>query len=217
MTTKTAIPDETRAYIRDRETEILGKPPRIVPLDRQSVAAEVQESTRMLRGAMFADAPPLPLEVIPEIMFMLCKHQKLWDAVMAVSMQLFQNSSLPPRDRQLAVLRTGWLLGAPYEFGEHIERTRATGVTDEEIDRLVEQGSAWPGWNDHDRAILKAAEELRADVMISDETWAILAARYSESQLFELCVLIGQFTNVAYFQNALRCRLEPSNPGLAAR
>lgn len=33
----------------------------------------------------------------------------------------------------------------------------------------------------------------------------------------ELLVLIGQFTNVAYFQNSLGLRLEPSNAGLAAR
>ena len=166
---------------------------------------------------MFADAPPLPLAVIPEIMFVLCRHQDLWDAVMALSMQLFGAGLLPARDRQLAVLRTGWLLGAPYEFGEHVERTKATGVTAEEVDRLVEEGSAWSGWSAHDRAILRAAEELRADAMISDETWATLAKSYSEAQLFELCVLIGQFTNAAYFQNALRCRLEPRNPGLAAR
>lgn len=213
----TTGPNQTLTHIRVREAEIIGKPPRIAPLDRQSVAGEVQESTRKLRGALIAGAPPVALEVIPEIMFMLCRHQKLWDAVMALSMQLFEGGVLPPRDRQLAVLRTGWLLGAPYEFGEHIGRAKAAGITGEEIDRLVEEGSTWSGWNDHDSAILKAAEELRADAMISDETWATLAASYSEAQLFELCVLVGQFTNVAYFQNALRCRLEPSNPGLAAR
>jgi alkylhydroperoxidase family enzyme len=217
MTDQPAIPDHTLSHIQRREADILGRPPRIAPLDRQSVAAEVQESTRKLRGALFANTPPLPLEVIPEIMFMLCKHQTLWDAVMALSMQLFDSALLPPRDRQLAVLRTGWLLGAPYEFGEHVERSKKLGVTAQEIDRIVEEGSAWSGWNAHDRAIVKAAEELRADVMISDETWATLAASYSDAQLFELCVLIGQFTNVAYFQNALRCRLEPRNRGLVAR
>ncbi|MGR4863094.1 carboxymuconolactone decarboxylase family protein [Caulobacter sp. LARHSG274] len=217
MTTQSAIPAQTLAYIERREDEILGHPPRIPPLDRESVADAVQESTRKLRGALFANTPPLPLEVIPEIMFMLCRHQTLWDAVMALSMQLFDSPLLPPRDRQLAVLRTGWLLGAPYEFGEHVERSKKVGVTAEEIDRIVEEGSTWSGWSEHDRAILRAAEELRAEAMISDQTWATLATSYSEAQLFELCVLIGQFTNVAYFQNALRCRLEPRNPGLAAR
>ncbi len=213
----TTAQNQILAHIRAREAEIIGKPPRIAPVDRQSVAEEVQESTRRLRGALFTNAPPVALEVIPEIMFMLCRHQKLWDSVMALSMQLFEDGVLPPRDRQLAVLRTGWLLGAPYEFGEHIGRAKEAGITAEEIDRLAEEGSTWSGWNDHDRAVLTAAEELRSNAMISDETWATLAASYSEAQLFELCVLIGQFTNVAYFQNALRCRLEPSNPGLAAR
>lgn len=36
-------------------------------------------------------------------------------------------------------------------------------------------------------------------------------------ELFELPVLVGQFTNVAFFQNALRLRLETHNPVLHAR
>ncbi|MBB5685920.1 carboxymuconolactone decarboxylase family protein [Sphingobium boeckii] len=217
MTTEVTIPEATLAHIQEREGAILGHPPRMAALDRESVAEQVQATTKKLRGAMYADAPPLPLEIIPEIMFVLCKHQALWDAVMALSMELFQNGTLPVRDCELAVLRTGWLLGAPYEFGEHVARAKKAGVTAQEIDRLVEEGSAWDGWSVHDRAILKASEELRADVMITDETWAVLAQSYTEDQLFELCVLVGQFTNVAYFQNALRLRLEPRNPGLSAR
>lgn len=39
----------------------------------------------------------------------------------------------------------------------------------------------------------------------------------NEKELFELAALIGQFTTVAYSQNALRLRLSDGNDGLRAR
>lgn len=52
---------------------------------------------------------------------------------------------------------------------------------------------------------------------ISDQTWAVLEKSFAHAQIFELCVLVGQFTNVAYFQNSFRFRLEEGNRGLSAR
>lgn len=62
-----------------------------------------------------------------------------------------------------------------------------------------------------------AADELRDEACISDAIWETLSRTLDERQLFGLVVLIGQFTNVAYFQNSLRLRLESGNEGLSAR
>jgi len=216
MTVSTA-PAATPEAIAAREAEVLGAPPRIAPLDRESVADQIREQTSMLRGGIVGDTVDLPLDAIPEIMFTLCKHQDLWDRVMALSLQVQGSKGiLPPRDRQFAILRTGWLLAAPYEWGEHVRQSKLIGITSAEIERVT-QGSDAPGWTVRERAVLRAAEELRERAMIGDETWAVLAETYDERQLFELLALIGQFTNVAYIQNALRLRLEPSNIGLTAR
>ena len=53
--------------------------------------------------------------------------------------------------------------------------------------------------------------------MIGDGTWTELAQQFDEQQLVELLIVIGQFTATAYFQNALRLRLETGNEGLNAR
>jgi 4-carboxymuconolactone decarboxylase len=203
--------------IEERETEILGSPPRIPPCDRAEAEHEVRGVTRVLRAGIVGDDRELPLEVIPEIMFTLCRWPDLWGKIMALSLQMQSNTgTLPPRDRQLAILRTGWLLQAPYEWGEHVRQSKLVGLTSEEIERAT-VGSDAPEWDDHERAIMTAAEELRERVMVSDATWAKLAERLDQGQLFELLALIGQFTNIAYIQNSLRLRLEPSNIGLAAR
>lgn len=203
--------------IEARHRQVLGQPPRLPPLDRQSVAAEVQAATAHLRGGVVGDAPAMPLDAIPEIMFTMCRYPDLWQKIMDLSIQIQgPNSVLPLRERKLLILRTGWLCQAPYEFGEHVNLAKRAGLTTQEIERII-VGSSAPEWNAHERALLRAVEELHEDAMIGDKTWAQLSQRLNEHQLVELTVLIGQFVATAYFQNSLRLRLERENKGLAAR
>lgn len=211
------IESETRMKIEARHKEILGQPPRLMPMDRESVADEVQAATARLRGGVASGSPPLPLDAIPEIMFTMCRYPDLWERYMDLSIQIQGPASvLPMRDRKLAILRTGWLCQAPYEFGEHVNLSKRSGITTEEIDRIT-VGSSAPGWNNHERALLRAVEELYENAMVSDETWRELSGTLNDQQLVELLILIGQFVATAYFQNSLRLRLEVHNSGLMAR
>lgn len=205
--------------IEARHALILGSPPRISPVERHTVASEVQETTRQLMIGIGGapDIPLPPVEAIPEIMFTLCRFPRIWQPIMEATKPLQgPDSVLPARDRKLAILRTGWLCQAPYEFGEHVAQAKRLGVTAEEIEAVI-IGSGSPLWNNHERAILKAVEELHERAMVDDNTWAQLAERYGDEQMLELLILIGQFTATAYFQNSLRLRLERNNEGLAAR
>lgn len=127
-----------------------------------------------------------------------------------------EQSALSRRVRELAVLRAGWLYGAPYMWGEHVHATSGSLFTPEEIEWIT-LGSAAGGWNDLDRAVLSAVEELHRDAMISDATWNVLAAHLDSRQLLELPILVGHYAMTAFLQNSLRTRLNPHNPGLTAR
>ena len=206
-----------REAVERRHQEVLGQPPRILPSNRQSVADEVQATTQRLRGRVVADLPPLPLDAIPEIMFTMCRFPDMWDKMIDLTIEIQgANAQLDLRDRKLAILRTGWLCQAPYEFGEHVNQARRAGFTDDEIERIT-IGSSDPSWTQHESAILKAVEELHGNAMISDATWAQLALKLNEHQLVELLILIGQFVGTAYFQNSLKLRLEANNHGLVLR
>lgn len=125
-------------------------------------------------------------------------------------------SAMPPRLRELLILRTGWLCGAPYQWGEHVIASRALGLGADEVERIT-VGSQAPGWDAQDTAILRAAEELHADAMIGEETWQALAAFLDERQLLELPMIVGHYHTTAFVQNALRVSLTAYNPGLEAR
>jgi alkylhydroperoxidase family enzyme len=152
---------------------------------------------------------------VPELVVTLLRHPNLYRRITGLAVALARGV-LAPRDRELAVLRIGWLCQAPYEWGEHVRLAKQVGFSSEEIERVT-HGSSAAGWTRHEAAILRAAEELHGTAMISDATWSVLAATLNDQQLIELPVLIGQFTLVAYFQNALRLRLGDGNVGLAAR
>jgi 4-carboxymuconolactone decarboxylase len=201
--------------IQRREELVLGKPPRIGPLDVNEIADAAIENTKRIRQA--AGSPtPVSRDTIPELVATLLRHPDLYGRVADLSIQLQGSGVLAPRDRQLAILRATWLLQGPYAWGEHVKHSKRIGFSSDEIERAT-HGSSAPGWDEHERAILRAVEELHEDAMISDPTWEILAKRLDEKQLFELPVLVGQFTTIAYFQNSLRLRLAPDNIGLRAR
>lgn len=156
------------------------------------------------------------ISALPEIVRTLLRHPHLFSALTDVGIQFLAHGALAPRDRELAILRIGWLCRAPYEWGEHVIIAKKVGLSSAEIERVTE-GSYAAGWTEHEAAILRAAEELHDQAMISDTTWAALAKTLDERQLIELPALIGQYQAVAYYQNSLRLRPHEGNLGLAAR
>ncbi len=199
-----------------RQAEITGHPPRITAKQTDEVVAAAREQLAKIVGAASGKPVDLDQVPIPEMLLTVMCHGELFKRLADVSVFLLQEPSLPKRDRQLAILRTAWLLGIPYIWGEHVRVSRNLGLGSEDIEQAT-VGSTSPHWTAHERAVVRAVEELRESAMISDATWAVLAQQYDDKQLFELPVLVGQFSTVGYFQNALRIPLSPGNEGLAAR
>lgn len=222
--------------IAAREAEVRGDGPRLEPLAVADLNPDLRalvEGMVQLNAALqsrdpldhILDGPGASrpesdfvaaLNALPEITRTMLRHPDLFARQTEIGIQLLARGALPPRERELAIMRVGWLCGAPYEWGEHAIIAKTVGVTSADIERVI-QGPDAPGWSERERAVLRAVEELFDDSMISDETWAVLAAHFNDKQLIELPILIGQYQTVAYYQNALRLRLHDGNPGLKAR
>ena len=195
-----------------RQAQLLGQQPRLPPLAQDELAAEAVALVQRLREVVSFphDAPVHP------VFATLCHSTGFFLPYLETGLRFLTDSSLSVRDRELAILRTAWLCGAPYAWGEHVASAKQSGFTGEEIERITE-GSAAPGWGEHDRTVLKAAEELHIEAMVSDATWAALAQRFDEKQLIELLMLVGHYHKVAFIQNSLRFSPREGNPGLSAR
>lgn len=195
-----------------RQQAVLGQPMRIAPLAEHELGAEVRALVERIGAAVGYENP----EELTIYFALMARHPGFFRCQMETGIMFLGEARIPFRERELAVLRTAWLVGAPYEWSEHIRIARKLGVSAEETERLT-IGSAAPGWTPHERALLCAVEELVADRMISDPTWALLAQSYDEQQLIELPALVGQYLGVAMIQNSLRVPLTEFCNGFADR
>jgi AhpD family alkylhydroperoxidase len=109
---------------------------------------------------------------------------------------------LPRTDTELVILRVSVNCGCDYEWGHHVVIGRRTGLNDTQIARVADGPDA-DGWSEHERAVLRAVDELAADQVISDQTWDQLRARYDARQLIELCLLAGHYAMLAGTLNSL--------------
>lgn len=195
--------------LAERTAQVVGEGPKIAALADSEMASE----TRALVDKIRLSAGAGTAAEVPEYMRTMVKHPDLFRAQMEMGTVLFKGL-ISPRERELAVLRIGWLAGAPYEWGEHVKISQRYGVSREEIAR-VQRGSSAPGWSEHDAAILRGVEELMSDYAVSDATWDILAKTWDEAQLLEYPSMVGQYVVTAFIQNSIRSRPAPENPGLS--
>ena len=148
----------------------------------------------------------------PNIMRTLAHHPKLAKRWTVFANHLLMKSSLPARDREILILRVGWLCQSHYEFGQHTLIAKRDGLTDEEIARIVDGADA-DGWSDFERALIRLADELHEDACVSDETWTDLAARYDTQQMMDAVFTVGQYHLVSMALNSFRVPLDAGVPG----
>ena len=177
------------------------KTPRLSPLPE----SEVPEELHKYAGS----GPGRPMLNIYRT---VARHPKLAKRWLVFGAHVLGKSSLPARERELVILRTGFLCKSEYEWGQHVRIAKASGLNDEEIKRIA-KGPDAPGWSANDAALLRAADELYEDCFISDATWQALSASYDEQQLLDLIFAIGQYTMVCMALNSLGVQLEPGMKG----
>ena len=93
--------------------------PRLAPLAPEEMPAEIAE--------MFGDFPLL------NIFRTIAHHPELMKRWMVFGNHVLGNSSLSPRDRELAILRVGSRCRSGYEWSQHVRIALDAGLSEEEI------------------------------------------------------------------------------------
>ncbi len=146
------------------------------------------------------------------IFSVLMNHPKLFKAWMRFGGYILSDEqTLSARDREIAILRIGWLNQAQYEWEQHVRIARTAGLSDEDIERISKGPKS--GWDRHDAALLQAADDLFENSVVSDETWKTLSERYNTQQMMDLVFTIGQYNLVSWALNSLGVPLDEYLPG----
>ncbi|HEY6971078.1 MAG TPA: carboxymuconolactone decarboxylase family protein [Candidatus Angelobacter sp.] len=176
--------------------------PRIAPLPQ----SELDDETREILKAVASDRR------VFNIFSTLARHPKLLKRWLVFGTHIMGKSSLPPREREIVILRMGWLCRAEYEWGHHVAIGKMVGLSDEDIRRIA-AGPDAPGWDPFEALLLRAVDELHADRRIGDPTWKALAARYNTQQLLDLLFTAGQYSLVSMVLNSIGVQLEEEFEG----
>jgi len=137
----------------------------------------------------------------------IARHSDLYRRWIPFANHILFKSTLSPRDREIAILRIGFLCRSGYEFAQHTVVGRRAGLSNAEIER-TKAGVNAAGWSDSERLIVQATDELHNDAFISDATWAGLVNHYNTNQMIDLVFTVGQYTMVSMALNSFGVQLE---------
>ena len=132
---------------------------------------------------------------------------RLCNAWLEFTDYLLRESSLPIRDRELLILRIGYLNQGAYEWAAHRGLALSVGISEDEL-KDITIGSSADSWSEWDSALLKAAEELHEAALVSEGTWATLSRQYDKRQMMEVIFTVGQYNLVAMYLNSLGVQFE---------
>ena len=181
----------------------MSTPPPRLPVRRDTDDPRLAEL--FARGLRRADGEVL------NIFGTLAHHPDLLRRWVVFANHVLSKTTLPPRERELLILRTGWNCKSRYEWGQHVLIARECGVSETEIER-VKDGPAAVAWDARDRALLVAADELHSTSSMSDATWDALSDVYSVEQLLDVVATVGNYHLVAMLLNTTRVALDPGVP-----
>ncbi|RBM21970.1 carboxymuconolactone decarboxylase [Prauserella sp. PE36] len=123
----------------------------------------------------------------------LVRHPDLAKAFLGFSTHLMARSTLPPRLRELAILRVARRRDCAYEWVHHAAFAAELGLTEAEIEAAGHGKST----DEFESVVLGAVDELDENTTLSNETWSALGERLDERQRMDLVFTIGGYCLMA--------------------
>jgi hypothetical protein len=119
-------------------------------------------------------------------------------------------STLEVRVRELVVARTCGRAKCEYQWGVHqAVFGEAAGFTLEQRASTVNGSPDDPCWDDRDRAVLRAVDELMDNATLSDDAWKGMSEHFTGAQTLEMVALAGWYLLNCFTTNATQTPLEP--------
>src|SRR5947209_3225817 len=165
---------------------------------RQVSHGEAPPEVRKLYQQIFGDRDPVArpgtatgtpgdywttLALVPDILKIMS------DALFAL---LQPGRKLDPRLRELVILRTAITGDCRFEFSQHLKVARAAGISETELNS-VKGWTTSDNFDEAERSVMAAADELIARNLVEDATFAALKRHLSDEQIVELFYVIATY------------------------
>ncbi|WP_394554817.1 carboxymuconolactone decarboxylase family protein [Agromyces sp. MMS24-JH15] len=194
--------------------------PRIPPRPTEEWTPDVDDAFAALRAHApgGADAAPdaVPQRPKANILGIYAWHPDFIRGWMPFSNHL-RHSTLSDRLREIAILRTTWLGYGEYEWAQHVWMSTASGALTEAEVAALSEGPDAASWSPEDAAIVRSIDEMvTGDKLVSDATWAQVAAQLDRQQLIDFVFTVGTYDMHCMAFRNLGLELEPGMRGFPA-
>ena len=118
--------------------------------------------------------------------------------------ELFDSPTFSLRTREVVILRVAHLQGSRYELGQHTGIARSAGLTERQINAILDDGELDAADFSHtERVVLDLVTELCTTHRLTDDSFAAGHAALGDEALTELLMLISCYYGLAFVLNAV--------------
>ena len=93
-------------------------------------------------------------------------------------------------------------------WSSHLRTSLRNGLSGDEFEP-VKVGPGSPHWNEQERAVLAATDQLVATSDLDDDNWKRLSAFLDRRQIMDFLFTVGTYVQLAMVLNAIRIDREP--------
>jgi uncharacterized peroxidase-related enzyme len=167
------------------------------------------------------EAPPAVAEIydrymrsrgsVPNMFRTMAHRPEIFATMIAHFEAVLNTGTLPPRLKELVIVRTSQLNRCDYCLGSHTQIALRLGWSREQLENLAHYADR-KDFTRAEKAALRLAERMTLDANhIPDEQFETLREHFDEGEIVELMAAIGLFNYFNRFNNALQ--MEPTKPG----
>ena len=170
--------------------------PRIPPIQPQDLTAEARAFLEQWTGGIFKNADANP------VLQTFAHHPALANAFSTFNVYLLSANTLPVKQRQMAIMRTGWLCRGTYIWSSHLGTSQLCGLSPD-MYGPIQRGADDPYFSDFERIVIRATDELVQDRKVGDANWQGLTEEWNEQQLLDFLFTVGCYAMLAGVMRSL--------------
>ncbi len=163
-----------------------------LPVD-ESLSIEIKER--------LSSMPPL------NVFRMVANAPASFNSFLDFAMSILIESEFDARKREIAVLRVAHVTRSSYEWIQHVEVAKMTGVTEEEIINIASEGTV-TSLDEEGNLLCRVADEISRDIRLSDGALSRAIDLYGNRGATELILCVSYFNMVSRFLESTRVLLE---------
>lgn len=138
----------------------------------------------------YRPASVLPPGIPPLNLFRLWAHSpSTLPHAISLGTACFRDTSLTPYQRELVCLLNAVRLACDYQCKQHIQIAKASGLSDGQVEALMEGNISGSVWSDQEKALLAFVDEVIAGPEVSDIVFDNVRRCFSDQALVEVVTM----------------------------